>query len=506
VRSFTYEQERGKMDLINGIISVFSLSNLLYCFVGCVMGTLVGVLPGLGPSSTLSILLPITLYLNPIGSFIMLAGVYYGAAYGGSTTSILVNIPGEVTSIVTCFDGYQMARQGRAGEALWIAAVGSFIAGTVGAFAITFLGPGIAKYAVKFGPPEYFGLLIFSLTALISLSGTSMLKGLLTGLAGIILSSVGIDDVTGLMRLDFGVTALMRGIDVIPLAVGLFGIGEILINADAGLAKIYEGKIGKMMPRGRELKKGLLASLRGTILGLPMGVLPGVGILSTWLSYDLEKRISKYPERFGTGVIEGVASPEAANNATAQAGFIPLMAFGIPTTASMAIMLAALILYGIRPGPLLFTTNKDLVWTVIGSMYIGNIMLLVLNLPLVGFWARISTIPYKYLAPVILGVCVIGAYSPRNTMFDVWFALGAGVMGYAMRKLNWPVGTLMLGFILGPMIEVSLRQAISMGGPEILVTRPITLIFLLLAITALVVSLKYMRRVPKAVLEDDSNK
>jgi putative tricarboxylic transport membrane protein len=506
VRSFTYEQERGKMDLINGIINVLSPLNFFYCFLGCVMGTLVGVLPGLGPSSTLSILLPITLYLNPIGSFIMLAGVYYGAAYGGSTTSILVNIPGEVTSIVTCFDGYQMARQGRAGQALWIAAVGSFIAGTIGTFAITFLGPGIAKYALKFGPPEYFGLLIFSLTALISLSGASMLKGLLTGLAGIILSSIGIDTVTGLMRLDFGITALMRGVDVIPLAVGLFGIGEILINADAGLVKIYEGKKGKMMPRGRELKKGLLASLRGTILGLPMGVLPGVGILSTWLSYDLEKRISKYPERFGTGVIEGVAAPEAANNATAQAGFIPLMAFGIPTTASMAIMLAALILYGIRPGPLLFTTNKDLVWTVIGSMYIGNVMLLILNLPLVGFWARISTIPYKYLGPVILGVCVIGAYSPRNTMFDVWFALGAGVVGYAMRKLNWPVGTLMLGFILGPMIEVSLRQAISMGGPKILITRPITLTFLLLAITAVVVSLKYMRRVPKIVLEDDSNK
>lgn len=261
------------------------------------------------------------------------------------------------------------------------------------------------------------------------------------------------------------------------------------------------------MPRGKELKKGLLACLRGTILGLPMGMLPGVAPpVASFLSYDLEKRISKYPERFGKGMIEGVAAPEAANNATAQAGFIPLMAFGIPTGPSMAIILAALILYGIKPGPLLFTTNKDLVWTVIGSMYIGNIMLLILNLPLVGFWARISTIPYKYLGPVILGVCVIGAYSPRNTMFDVWFALGAGIMGYVMRKLNWPAGTLMLGFILGPMIEVSLRQAMSMGGPKILFTRPITVALLLLAITAVVISLRYLRRVPKVFLEDDSNK
>jgi putative tricarboxylic transport membrane protein len=300
----------------------------------------------------------------------------------------------------------------------------------------------------------------------------------------------------------------MRGLDVVPMAVGLFGIGEILINAEAGLGKIYEGKIGKMMPRGRELIKGLLACLRGTILGLPLGMLPGVAPpVASFLSYDLEKRFSKYPEKFGTGMIEGVAAPESANNATAQSGFIPLMAFGIPASPSMAIILAALILYGIKPGPMLFTTNKDLVWTVIGSMYVGNVMLLVLNLPLVGFWARISTIPYKYLGPTILGICVIGAYSPRNTMFDVWLALGAGVLGYVMRKLSWPVGTLMLGFILGPLIEVSLRQAISMGGPKILITRPITLTLLLLALTTVIISLRYLRRrISKVSLEDDSNK
>jgi putative tricarboxylic transport membrane protein len=498
--------EERKMDLISGILNVFSPLNLFYCFVGCVLGTLVGVLPGLGPASTLSILLPITLYLNPTGSFIMLAGVYYGAAYGGSTTSILVNIPGEVSSVPTTFDGYPMTRKGRAGQALWISAVGSFIAGTLGCLMISFIGPGIARYALKFGPPEYFGLLIFSLTALISFSGDSMLRGLLAGLVGILLATIGVDQVTGIMRMDFGITGLMRGLDVIPLAVGLFGIGEILINAEAGLVKIYEGKIGKMMPRGKDLKNGLLACLRGTLLGLPLGMLPGVAPpVASFLSYDLEKRISKYPEKFGSGVIEGVAAPESANNATAQSGFIPLMAFGIPTGPSMAIILAALMLYGIKPGPLLFTTNKGLVWTVIGSMYIGNVILLVLNLPLVGFWARISKIPYKYLAPVILAICVIGAYSPRNTMFDVWFALAAGILGYIMRKIKWPVATLMLGFILGPLLEVSLRQSISMGGPKILFTRPISVTLLFFAVVVVLISFKYLKRVPKAFLEDDSS-
>jgi len=486
------------VDLINGILSVFQPLNLFYCFLGCVMGTLVGVLPGLGPASTLSILLPLTLYLNPTGSIIMLAGVYYGAQYGGSTTSILVNIPGEVSSVPTCFDGYPMTKQGRAGQALWIAAVGSFIAGTLGTLMISFVGPGIAKYALEFGPPEYFGLLFFSLTTLISLSGESMLRGLLAGMVGIILSSIGLDPMTGADRLDFGITALMRGLDIVPLVVGLFGIGEILINAEAGLIKIYEGKIGKMMPRGKDLKNGLLACLRGTILGLPLGMLPGIGPpIASFLAYDVEKRISKYPERFGKGAIEGVASPESANNAAGQAGFVPLMVFGIPTGPSMAIILAALILYGIKPGPFLFTANKGFVWTVIGSMYVGNVMLLILNLPLVGFWARISTIPYKYLAPVILGICVIGAYSPRNAMFDVWFALGAGILGYIMRKVDWPVGTLLLGFILGPIVELSLRQSLSMGGPRIFFTHPISAIFLLSAIFVIVISLKFLRRVPK---------
>jgi putative tricarboxylic transport membrane protein len=494
------------MDLINGIINVFTPVNLFYCFLGCVLGTFVGVLPGLGPSSTLSILLPLTTYLNPTGSIIMMAGLFYGSQYGGSTTSILVNIPGEAGSVPTCFDGFQMTKQGRAGQALWIAAVGSFIAGTVGTLAICFIGPGVAKYALKFGPPEYFGLLIFSLTALISLSGTSLVRGLGAGLAGILLATVGTDPLTGTIRFSFGSTGLIRGFDLIPLVVGLFGIGEILVSAEAGIGKIYEGKLGKMIPRGKELKQGLLASLRGTIVGFLPGLLPGmVTSLTAFLAYDLEKRVSKYPEKFGTGVIEGVAAPEAANNATAQAGFIPLMAFGIPTTPSLAIILAALMIYGLQPGPVLFQQNKLFIWTVIGSMYIGNVILLILNLPLVGLWARISLIPYKYLAPTILAICVVGAYSPRNTLFDVWVALVAGIVGYIMRKTNWPVAPLILGFILGDMLEQALRQSLAMGGPMFFFNRPVSLAFLLLALIITMVSLKYLRRVPKAVLEEDPN-
>jgi len=485
------------MDLLNGIVNVFEIKNLLYCFLGCVMGTLVGVLPGLGPASTLSILLPITMYLNPTGAIIMLAGLYYGAAYGGSTTSILVNIPGEGGSVPTCFDGFPMTKKGRAGEALWIAAMGSFIAGTLGAMAISYTGPALANYALKLGPPEYTGLIFFSLTALVSLSGTSITKGIGAGLAGMVLSTVGVDAMTGLPRFTYGVTRMMRGFDLVSVAVGLFGIAEILINAEAGLIKIYEGKLGKMMPRGKELKKGLWASLRGAILGIPLGVLPGIspGVIA-FLAYDIEKKISKYPEKFGTGVIEGVASVEAANNATAQANFIPLMCLGIPTGPSPAIILAALMIYGLQPGPMIFQENKQFIWTVIGSFYIGNVMLLILNLPLVGLWAKISKLPYKYLAPIILAFCIVGAYSLRNTLFDVWVALGAGVIGFIMRKKGWPVAPLILGFILGPMFEQAFRQSLSMGGAVIFITRPITVTFLLLTIIVLVTSAKFFKRMP----------
>jgi putative tricarboxylic transport membrane protein len=363
------------------------------------------------------------------------------------------------------------------------------------------IGPGVAKYALKFGPPEYVGLLVLSLTAIISFSGVSLTKGLGVGLIGLILATVGIDSTTGAMRFCFGSLALTRGFDLIPVVVGLFGIGEILESTEEGRKKIFEGKLGKMMPRGEELKKGLWASLRGTMVGFWPGVLPGmVPTLTTFLAYDLEKKYSKYPERFGTGVIEGVAAPEAANNATVQAGFIPLFALGIPTGPANAMILASLMLYGLVPGPTMFRENSVFVWTVIASMYMGNVMLVVLNLPLVGLWARVSLLPYKFLAPAVLGICLIGAYSPRNAMFDLWVAIGAGILGYFMKKMNWPTMPLILGLILGSMFEQALRQSFAMGGPMIFLKRPVAVCLILLAIIIMLISLKYLKRIPKAVL------
>jgi putative tricarboxylic transport membrane protein len=494
------------MDMIHGIVNALSLVNLLYCFIGCTLGTLVGVLPGLGPAATLAILLPITMYLNPTGSIIMLAGLAYGAMYGGSTTSILVNIPGEAASVATGWDGFAMTKKGRGGQALWIAAVGSFIAGTLGIIGMSFIGPGIAKYALRFGPSEYFGLFLLSMTLLVSLSGGSILKGLAAGLVGILLAGMGVDPVTGLTRFGFGFTGLMRGLDLVSVAIGIYGFAEIFVSTEAGVAKIYEGKLGKMMPRGKELRKGLLASLRGTALGFPLGLLPGLNpIISSFLAYDLEKKVSRYPQKFGTGVIEGVAAPEAANNATAQAGFIPLMSLGIPTNPVTAIILAALMLYGLKPGPVFFIQNKEFFWTVVGSMYIGNLMLLILNLPLVGLWARVSTIPNKYMVPIILAICTVGAYSSRSAMFDVWVALLAGVVGYVMRKKNWPIAPLLVGFILGDMVEISLRQSLSLGGISIFLTRPITVVLLLSAVALAVLSVTFFKRVPDEIRQDASS-
>lgn len=495
------------MDLINGIINLFSIGNLFACFAGCALGTLVGVLPGLGPAATLSLLLPLSLKMEVTQSIIMLAGIFYGAQYGGSTTSILVNIPGEVSSVVTCFDGFAMTKQGRAGQALWMAAVSSFIAGTIGVIALCFIGPEIAIHALKFGPPEYFGLIFLSLTLIVSLSGKSIIKGLGAGLVGMVLATVGLDPLSVMPRLNFGTVMLMRGFEIVPVVIGLFGIGEILAGADAGIVKIYEGTLGKMMPRGKELKKGLLASLRGTALGFAAGLLPGLSpSIVTFFSYDLEKRVSKYPEKFGTGVIEGVAAPEACNNATAQGNFVPLFTLGIPSTPGLAILMAALVLHGLQPGPMLFHTDKQFIWTVIGSMYLGNIMLLIFNLPLVGVWARISLIPYKYLAPIITGVCVVGAYSARNTMFDVWVAFGFGILGLIMRKTDWPLTPLVLGFLLGDKFEYSFRNSLSMGGgPLILFTRPIPVAFILSAIIIVGLTLRYLKRVPKDAIPDDSD-
>ncbi|MEM2126332.1 MAG: tripartite tricarboxylate transporter permease [Candidatus Methanosuratincola sp.] len=480
------------MDLLAGIVNSLTPTNLLYCFVGCLLGTLVGVLPGLGPAATLSILLPVTMNLNPTGSVIMLAGLAYGSQYGGSTTSILVNIPGEAASVVTCLDGYAMTKQGKAGQALWVAAVGSFIAGTLSTLGLSFIGYPIAKFGLRFGPPEYFGLLLMGMTLIVGLSGGSLIKGIAAGLFGMLLAGVGLDPVTAAKRFTLGTTRLMQGFDLVAVTIGLFGISEILISSEAAVERIYKGKIGKMIPPMREVVKALKSTLRATGVGFPLGLIPGLSpIISSLMAYDLEKKFSKYPEKFGTGVIEGVAAPEAANNATAQSGFVPLMCLGIPTNPVNAIILAALMLYGLKPGPVFFAENKDFVWTVIGSMYIGNCMLLILNLPLIGVWARVSTVPYKYLAPIILAICVVGSYSSRNSLFDVWVALGSGVLGYYMRKNGWPTTPLLVGLILGDMIESSLRQSITMGGIWIFFKRPIAVFFLVLAGVLVTLSLKF---------------
>lgn len=483
--------------LLGGFASALSPVNFMYCLLGCVLGTVVGVLPGLGPAATMAMLLPLTSYVPPSGMIIMLAGIYYGAMYGGSTTSILINIPGESASVVTTIDGFQMTKQGRAGEALAISAIGSFIAGTAGVLLLSITGPVLADFALRFGPPEYFCIVLFCFTTVVSFSGREVLKGIVIMFVGMILASIGLDPLSGKQRFVFGIPEFAAGLDMIPLVMGLFGVSEVLAASGEGALSIYQGKLKALIPRGKELKKGLLASLRGSALGLALGVLPGMGATATtFIAYDLEKRISRNPDQFGKGCIEGVASPEAANNAVAQTGFIPLMALGIPTAPIMAILLAAFIMYGLPPGPLLFTEHGDIAWTIIASMYIGNVILVILNLPLVGIWARLCLVPYKILGPLILGICFVGAYSMRNSMFDVWSMFFFGLVGYVVKKRNWPVAPLILGFILGPMFEQNLRSSIGMSGGSVMIflTRPIAATFVGLTILMLIVSRRLLYR------------
>ena len=472
--------------LLDGLANALTFANIGFALIGCLLGTLVGILPGLGPASAMAILLPVVLYLPPDGAIIIMAGIYYGAMYGGSTTAILMNIPGEVSSVVTAQDGFPMTRAGRGGQALAIAAIGSYMAGMLGTAAIAVIGPFVADLALRFGPPEYFGLILFSMTALVSFAGSSFIGGLALGIFGMWLASVGTDPLTGTQRLNFGSMELMKGFDIVPVLIGLFGIAEVLTSLQQNIDRIYAGKLGSwlsMIPRGAELTRGLMASLRGSAIGFVLGLLPGMlPALTAYLAYDVEKNISKTPEKFGTGMIEGVAAPEAANNATAMAGFIPLLSLGIPTSPALAIMLGTLMINGLTPGPMLFQQQGLLVWTVIGSMLIANTVLLVLNLPLVGVWARISRVPYHVLGPIVLAICVVGAYAPRNTLFDVWVAILFGIVGYVMRRLALPLAPLVLGFLLGPMFEQALRQSIALtGSPMIFLTRPIPLALIIAA-------------------------
>ena len=465
--------------------------NLLYGFIGAVLGTFIGVLPGLGPVATISILLPITFTLGPQQAMIMLAGIYYGAQYGGSTTAILVNLPGESSSVVTAIDGYQMARQGKAGLALATAALASFFAGTFATFVIALAAPSLAEVALDFGPADYCSLMLFGLIGAVILAHGSVTKAIGMILIGMLLGMIGIDVNTSVPRFTFGIPQFDDGIDFAVIAMGIFGIGETICNLERKEAdrSRLNTKL-RLWPTLAELRSIIAPAFRGTLLGSALGILPGGGpVLSSFSAYALEKKISSQPERFGRGAIEGVASPEAANNAAAQTSFIPLLTLGLPSNPVMALMIGALMMQGLNPGPQLMRDKPDLFWGVIASMWVGNLMLVILNLPLVGIWARLLTVPYRYLYPAILLVCAVGVYSINNSSLDVVIASAFGLIGYVLYRLRCEPAPLLLGVILGPLIEENMRRAllISHGSLAVFVERPISATFLVLAAILIVI-------------------
>ncbi len=497
-------------NLILGAQVALSPANLLYCFLGVLVGTLIGVLPGVGPTAGIAILIPISLSLPPTSAIIMLAGIYYGAMYGGSTTSILLNVPGEASSVPTALDGYQLARKGRAGPALGMAAIASFIAGTFSQLGLILLAPPLADIALDFGPPEYFSLMLLGLTIIVGLSGKSLLKGLIAGIFGLMIAMVGQDPMTGLARYSYGNVDLLGGIDFISVVVGLFAFAEIMANAEGTMREVFSGSLKGLLPTLQDWKDSAGALVRSSVVGFFVGIIPGgSATVSSFLVYDLERRLSKHPEKFGTGVIEGVAAPEGANNAAVGGGMIPLLTLGIPPSAPLAVLLGALMVHGLRPGPLLFQQNPDFVWGLIVSMYIGNVMLLVLNLPLVGMWARLITVPYPLLAPIVLALCVVGTFSIRNNLLDVWIALFFGIIGFVMRKLEIPAAPVVLTLVLSHMFENALRQSMVMSGGNlaIFITRPMSLVLLILVVIALSASAFERRRsgrLSKEVLESEA--
>jgi putative tricarboxylic transport membrane protein len=482
------------MDVFGQIYLGFSVAlqpaNLMFAMLGAILGTLVGVLPGLGPTAAMSLLLPATFGISPVGSMIMLAGIYYGAQYGGSTTSILVNIPGEAASVVTCLDGYQMARQGRAGAALGISAFGSFIAGTLALLGLTFLAPVLVDAALTFGPPEYFTLMCLGIVILTFLSHGSMLKALIMAVLGLWVGTIGIDSITGAQRYTFERPELMEGVGLVQIAMGMFGVAEILANIEGKIeVTALETKLRGLFPTREDWRKSIGAILRGAGIGFFLGILPGGGaVISSFASYAIEKRISKYPEKFGTGVIEGVAAPEAANNAAAQGAFIPLVTLGIPSNIVMALLLAALMIHGITPGPLLMEKHPSLFWGFITSMYIGNVMLLALNLPLIPLWVKFLKVPYPILFPFIFLFCLVGVYTINNTVFDIQLMILFGIFGYVSRKFDYEPAPFILAVVLGPMMEKALRQSLIMSKGEfsIFLNRPISGVILVIALFLLV--------------------
>jgi putative tricarboxylic transport membrane protein len=483
------------MELFSGLVHNMQVGfgvsltpgNLFYCFMGCFVGTLVGVLPGIGPLAALSLLLPLTFKIPPVSSIIMLTGIFYGAMYGGSTTSILVNIPGEAASVVTCIDGYQMARKGRAGAALGIAAIGSFIAGTLSTIALNLFSPILVVAALTIGPPEYFSVMTVSMVVCMYMVGGSMLKALLMVALGIFISSIGMDVVTGTQRFTFGSINLAQGFDLVPVLMGMFGVSEILLTMEEVFLRdfISSSKIKNLFPTVRDWVDSAVPILRGSVLGFVIGMLPGgTPTSASFLSYGIEKKVSRHPEKFGKGAIEGVAGPESANNAAVAASMVPLLSLGIPGNPVTALLIGALIIHGVQPGPMLMTQHPDIFWGVIASMYIGNVMLLILNLPLVGLWVQFLRIPYIILFPLIFLLCVIGSYSANLNMFDVWVMIGFGILGFLLRKRKYELGPFALALVLGPLMEQSLRQSLIMANmsASIFFTRPISAALLSLAV------------------------
>jgi putative tricarboxylic transport membrane protein len=483
------------MDLLTNLALGFGVAispiNLLYAFVGCTVGTLIGVLPGIGPVATIAMLLPLTYGLEPVTALIMLAGIYYGASYGGSTTAILVNLPGEMSSVVTVIDGHQMARQGRAGAALCVAALGSFFAGTLATAVIAAFAPPLADLALKFDAAEYFSLMVLGLIAAIALAHGSILKAVLMTILGLLLGMVGTDVNSGMARFSFNSPELIDGIGFVAMTMGLFAFAEIAINLErSSFPRIVASQISSLWISWTEFKQAFPAILRGSVMGTLLGILPGGGAtLSAFASYTMEKKIAKDPSRFGKGAIEGVAGPESANNAGAQISFVPMLTLGIPSNAVMALMVGALIIHDIQPGPEIMTKTPMLFWGLIASMWVGNAMLVVLNLPLVGLWVKLLSVPYRLLYPLILLCCTIGAFSTNNNMFDAWIAILFGFLGYIFLKLGCEPAPLLLGYILGPMLEENLRRALvlSRGDYTVFATRPMSAAMLLMAIGLLVV-------------------
>ena len=488
--------------LLYGLSVAITPTNLLFCFLGTFLGTLVGVLPGIGPVGSMALLLGATYGLPPATALIMFAGIYYGSMYGGSTTSILVNIPGEASSVVTAIDGYQMARKGRAGSALCLAAVGSFVAGTVGLVILSFLAPKLAEAALKFGPPEYFAIAVFGLIVLSQLSGQGLLKSLVMVGVGLLLGTVGLDDISGQARFTFGSVDLQKGIDFVPVAMGLFGIAEVLEIAAEKVASSQEAikvRLRELLPNREEAQKSVGPALRGSVLGFLVGLIPGpAAVISTFLSYTMEKKLSKTPQEFGKGTPEGVAGPESANNSAAIGAFVPVLSLGIPFAPPTALLLSAMMIHGVTPGPLLIQEHPEIFWGIIASMYIGNVMLLLLNLPLVGLFVRVLRVPSNLLMPVIVLLCIVGAFAINNAITDIWIMTVFGIAGFVLRRWGFSPAPLVLALVIGPMLENSLMQSLMMsqGSLSIFYTQPLSraLFIITIVVTAAPVLYRLVKR------------